>query len=268
MKIPRATCGRCRRFTCFYGGTERCPLQSRSGATPSIARGTACTAGSVSRGYSTASRCKSRAIGQRSTRRRGNRFRRTARSMRRRRARTTLSGSTSSPSPELRLTVITPSLNQGRYLERTILSVLDQEYEDLEYIVIDGGSTDGSAEILRRYSDRLAYWVSEPDRGQVDAINRGIQRSTGDVVAYINADDYYMPGAFAAAIDGFATQPSAGFVYGSAVAVDEQEHEIVRMPARNFDLEAFVFGAMYVAQAATFMSRQALLEVGSFSADL
>ncbi|HYR46408.1 MAG TPA: glycosyltransferase family 2 protein [Thermoanaerobaculia bacterium] len=166
------------------------------------------------------------------------------------------------------LSIVTPSLNQARYLEQTINSVLSQGYDRLEYIILDGGSTDGSAEIIRRYSDRLAYWVSEPDRGQVDAINRGIQRSSGDIVAYINADDYYMPGAFAAAIDGFAAQPSAGFVYGSAVAIDEQEREIVKMPARDFDLDAFVFGAMYVAQAAAFMSRQALFEVGPFSADL
>src|SRR5207302_8868187 len=87
-----------------------------------------------------------------------------------------------------RLTVITPSLNQAQYLERALRSVLDQGYPDLEYIVMDGGSTDGSVDILHRYDDRLAYWVSEPDQGQSWAINRAIERSTGDVVAYINSD--------------------------------------------------------------------------------
>ena len=93
-----------------------------------------------------------------------------------------------------RLTVITPSLNQANYLERTLRSVLDQGYPDLEYIVMDGGSTDGSIEILRRYDDRLAYWVSQRDEGQSWAINRAIEQSTGEVVAYINSDDYYLPG--------------------------------------------------------------------------
>jgi glycosyltransferase involved in cell wall biosynthesis len=102
-----------------------------------------------------------------------------------------------------RLTVITPSLNQAQYLERTIRSVLDQGYPDLEYIVMDGGSTDGSVDILKRYDVRLAHWQSEPDDGQSWAINRAIERSTGDVIAYINSDDYYLPGAFDAALPSF-----------------------------------------------------------------
>src|SRR5438105_12333974 len=112
-----------------------------------------------------------------------------------------------------RLTVITPSLNQAKYLERTIRSVLDQGYPNLEYIVMDGGSTDGSVEILRRYDEQLAYWVSEPDEGQSWAINRAIERSTGDVIAYINSDDYYLPGAFAA-VTLFA-DPSVRWVAGA-----------------------------------------------------
>jgi glycosyltransferase involved in cell wall biosynthesis len=166
------------------------------------------------------------------------------------------------------VSIVTPSLNQGRFLEQTINSVLSQGYDRLEYIVMDGGSTDGSADIIRRYADRLAYWVSEPDRGQVDAINRGIQRSTGDIVAYLNADDYYLPGGFAAAVDAFAAQPSAGFVYGSGLVVDESGREIGNVPARDFDLDALVFGAMYMIQDAVFMSRRALVEVGPFSSDM
>src|SRR5581483_11642422 len=89
---------------------------------------------------------------------------------------------------------------------RTLRSVLDQEYPDLEYIVVDGGSTDDTVSILQRYDDRIAYWTSEPDRGQTDAINKGLARATGDVVAYINSDDYYLPGAFDAALPLFADQ--------------------------------------------------------------
>src|SRR5436853_5370717 len=113
-----------------------------------------------------------------------------------------------------RLTVITPSLNQAKYLERALRSVLDQNYPDLEYIVMDGGSTDGSVDILHRYDNRLAHWVSEPDEGQSWAINRAIERASGDVVAYINSDDYYLPGAFEAALPLFE-DPDVRWVAGA-----------------------------------------------------
>src|SRR6476660_7135206 len=96
----------------------------------------------------------------------------------------------------LKLTIITPSFNQGRFLEETIRSVLSQGYESLEYMVIDGGSTDESVSIIRRYEDRLAYWVSEKDRGQVHAINKGLEKDTGDICAFLNSDDVYLPGTF------------------------------------------------------------------------
>lgn len=120
-----------------------------------------------------------------------------------------------------KLTIITPSFNQGRFLEETILSVLTQGYQPLEYMIIDGGSTDESVDIIRRYEDRLTYWVSEKDRGQVHAINKGLERATGDIVAFINSDDVYLPGAFNAVINYFAEHPQSKWVCGDTIMFGE-----------------------------------------------
>ena len=114
----------------------------------------------------------------------------------------------------MKISLITPTYNQGQYLEETIRSVLDQGVPDLEYIVLDGGSTDGTPEILERYSDRLAYWCSERDRGQVDALNKGFARATGDIVGFINSDDVLLPGALRTVLDAFTRQPDLDLVYG------------------------------------------------------
>jgi glycosyltransferase involved in cell wall biosynthesis len=95
-----------------------------------------------------------------------------------------------------RISIVTPSFNQGQYLEQTIRSVLEQGYPNLEYIICDGGSTDNSVEIIKKYEKHLTYWCSEKDRGQSHAINKGFERATGDLYAYINSDDYFLPGAF------------------------------------------------------------------------
>jgi glycosyltransferase involved in cell wall biosynthesis len=112
-----------------------------------------------------------------------------------------------------RISIITPSFNQAAFLEQTILSVLDQDYPNLEYIVIDGGSTDGSVDIIKKYSRRLSYWISERDNGQSDAINKGLKRVTGEIVNWLNSDDYYEKGALMKVADAFAN-PETNIVSG------------------------------------------------------
>jgi len=118
------------------------------------------------------------------------------------------------------VSIVTPSFNQGAFLEETMRSVLDQDYPSLEYVVVDGGSTDGSAEIVRRYADRLAWWTSEPDRGQADALNKGFAHTRGDYVGWLCSDDTLLPGAVSRLVAALEADPSLVIAYGDAVYTD------------------------------------------------
>ena len=116
-----------------------------------------------------------------------------------------------------KLSIVTPSFNQAQYLEQTILSVLQQNYENLEYIIIDGGSSDESVEVIKKYADHIHYWVSEKDRGQVHALNKGIEQATGEFFAFINSDDVFLPGAFNAVIDYLEDHPDCEWLCGDTI---------------------------------------------------
>lgn len=126
------------------------------------------------------------------------------------------------------VTVVTPNLNQAAYLEEALRSVLLQDYPDLEYLVIDGGSRDGSVEVIRRYAPHLEYWTSEPDRGQSHALNKGLARATGEVVGWLNADDVYLPNTLKRVAMAFREDPELGLVYGDCLVLDERSGELRR----------------------------------------
>ncbi len=117
------------------------------------------------------------------------------------------------------VTIVTPSFNQAGFIEETIQSVIAQDYQPIEHLVIDGGSTDGTLELLRKYQDHLS-WVSEPDRGQTDAINKGFRRAHGAILCWLNADDVLMPGAISTVASYFESHPQVSFVYGDVLAID------------------------------------------------
>lgn len=158
------------------------------------------------------------------------------------------------------VSIVTPSYNQAAFLEQTILSVLKQDYPNLEYIIIDGGSTDGSVDIIRKYEKQLAYWVSEPDRGQADAINKAWRLSHGDIIAYLNSDDTYEPGAINAAAETLLKNPEVYLVYGDLNIIDEEGNVLRQFHAPDFDLRTFIGDNCYIRQPTTFFRRAALEE--------
>ncbi len=170
-----------------------------------------------------------------------------------------------------KITVVTPSLNQGRYLEACICSVLDQDYPNLEYMIVDGGSTDQSIQIIRRYEKHLAWWVSEKDNGQTAAINKGFDMANGQLVAWLNADDFYLPQALVRAAAACREAPDASFYFGRCLRVDEQGTEkahYVNVPRLVFDREALIYGLNYIPQPSTFIQRNWLKAVGCLDESL
>ena len=161
------------------------------------------------------------------------------------------------------VSIITPSRNQAPFLEATIQSVLAQDYPEIEYLVIDGDSTDGSLDIIKRYQKRLAYWVSEPDLGQTDAINKGFAHANGEIFAWLNSDDLLLPGAITEAVDFLVKHPETGMVYGDADFIDETGRVIGSFPARQTDYRRLRQGYVHIPQQSAFFQGRFMEAGGS-----
>jgi glycosyltransferase involved in cell wall biosynthesis len=166
------------------------------------------------------------------------------------------------------VSIVTPSYNQASYLEETIQSVLGQDYPRLEYLVIDGASTDGSVDIMQRYASRLTYWVSEPDQGQSQAINKGLRRAAGSILAWLNSDDTYAPHAVGQAVEALLANPDADLVYANCDYVDSAGQCLQTVRAWDFVPRRILTGIPLVIQPASFFRRRALERVGQLDETL
>jgi glycosyltransferase involved in cell wall biosynthesis len=163
--------------------------------------------------------------------------------------------------PWPRISIVTPSYNQGEFIEETIRSVLLQGYHNLEYIIIDGGSTDQSVDIIKKYEPWLTHWVTEPDKGQAHAINKGFKKATGEIVAWLNSDDVYFPGVLAIAAKLFSDKHTNDIVYGDCEFIDKQGKYIKKNRASRFDMKAFL-GKVAIPQPSMFIKKSTLSHVG------
>jgi glycosyltransferase involved in cell wall biosynthesis len=161
----------------------------------------------------------------------------------------------------MKISIITPSFNQADYLDETIRSVLDQNYPDLEYLIADGASTDGSVGIIKEHSERLAWWVSELDAGQADAINKGFSRATGEIIGWLNSDDYYVPKTLDTVAKLFAANPNAGMIYGDVLSVDGEGNPINVQRFDQYSVEDLMQFKI-ISQPGIFMRRSVLEQAG------
>ncbi|MBN2044475.1 MAG: glycosyltransferase [Anaerolineales bacterium] len=166
------------------------------------------------------------------------------------------------------VSIVTPSYNQSRFLQAAMDSVLGQSYPNIEYIVIDGGSSDESPAMIAARGDQLAYWVSESDKGQTNAINKGFDRAKGEILAWLNSDDTYEPHAVAQAVEYLSAHPQVGLVYGEANFIDEHGRVIGRFPAAQTDHARLRQGYVHIPQQAAFWRADLWRRVGPLDENL
>ncbi|MGC8765418.1 MAG: glycosyltransferase family 2 protein [Brevinematia bacterium] len=163
-----------------------------------------------------------------------------------------------------KISIVTPSYNQAQFLEKTILSVLNQNYPNLEYLIIDGGSTDESVEIIKKYEKYLAYWVSERDRGQTHAIRKGFEKASGDIFAYLNSDDIYMPGTLFKVAERLKSHPKVDMFYGNIYFIDESDNILDELRFTKTSFSAMIYEGGQMHQTAVFWTKDVYERVGGF----
>lgn len=168
----------------------------------------------------------------------------------------------------MKFSIVTPSYNQAGFLRDTIESVLTQDEQDIEYIIMDGGSTDGSAEVIREYEPRLKYCCSRPDKGQADAINEGFSMSSGDVLGWINSDDMLMPGALNYVAEVFQENPEVRFMYGGCEIIDESGNHSKYLIEPYYNEKWQIYIRSCVPQPSAFWRRDLYFEVGGLDTSL
>lgn len=166
-----------------------------------------------------------------------------------------------------KVTIVTPSYNQAEFLEKTILSVINQDYPNLEYIVIDGGSTDNSVDIIKKYQDKIDYWVSEKDNGQSHAINKGFAKATGQIFNWLNSDDLLLPGAIRIAVDYLTQNPDIKMVYGDRIVIGT-DGRLLRAVEKPRYLKKYSFLNARIPQETTFFTRDLYESVEGLNEDL
>jgi glycosyltransferase involved in cell wall biosynthesis len=162
-----------------------------------------------------------------------------------------------------KVSVITPSYNQGQYLEATIQSILAQDYPNIEFIIVDGGSKDNSIDIIRKYEKHLTWWVSEKDQGHADALNKGFSKATGNILAWLNSDDTYAaPSVISEAVSYLLKNPSVGMVYADANLIDNNGCQVGQFASRQTSYKQMLHGSVHIPQATTFFRTELWRLVG------
>ena len=167
-----------------------------------------------------------------------------------------------------KVSIIIPSFNQGQFLEATIRSTLEQDYPHTEFIVVDGGSKDNSVEIIKKYQDRLTWWVSEKDKGHADALNKGFSHATGDILAWLNSDDIYFPSAVSEAVSILQSRTDVGMVYGDADLIDDAGETVGQFGSKQTSYRQMLRGSVHIPQATTFFRADVWRKIGPLDLSL